>query len=201
MTNSKTAHAWGWLFQVIEDEAGIPPGHVTGAGRTARVCEARRGAWLFLRDEKWSLPEIGRLFNRDHTTVLHALAKGQPLRGSLAHKVYRALIAEQKGRRKPPVIVEASTPPPALDQMRYVYSASFHKNPRHHYCIKPAAGGRVYASQRPALSKEMRALFGNLEPDIPHFFRQVKAPGYLGGVAIVPATRKDWIEASGGADA
>lgn len=33
----------------------------------------RRQIWALLRDEGMSLPQIGRLFNRDHTTVLHGL--------------------------------------------------------------------------------------------------------------------------------
>lgn len=54
---------------------------VTGPSRKRAVVEARWEAMRRLKAEtKLSTPQIGALFNRDHTTVLHAL-------GTLKHSV------------------------------------------------------------------------------------------------------------------
>lgn len=45
-----------------------------GAGRTRRLAHARQAAmWLARQTTDASLPEIGRFFHRDHTTVIHAI--------------------------------------------------------------------------------------------------------------------------------
>lgn len=41
--------------------------------RTRRFCDARADCYRYLRKEGWSTPQIGALFNRDHTTVVWAL--------------------------------------------------------------------------------------------------------------------------------
>lgn len=41
--------------------------------RTTRAVEARADCYRYLRTQGWSTPEIGALFNRDHTTVVWAL--------------------------------------------------------------------------------------------------------------------------------
>lgn len=43
--------------------------------RTKHVARARQLAMRRLYDEgpEWSMPRVGRVFDRDHTTVLHAL--------------------------------------------------------------------------------------------------------------------------------
>ncbi|MBX3751922.1 MAG: hypothetical protein KF897_17725, partial [Opitutaceae bacterium] len=48
-----------------------------GASRTRHVVEARFEAIRLVRAARpdLSLPAIGRLFNRDHTTILHALKR------------------------------------------------------------------------------------------------------------------------------
>jgi chromosomal replication initiation ATPase DnaA len=42
---------------------------------TAKVVEARHEVWGYLRSLGFSYPEIGRLWNAHHTTVLAALGK------------------------------------------------------------------------------------------------------------------------------
>jgi len=44
-----------------------------GKGRFAKHVEARRECFRYLNQNGWSTPEIGALFNRDHTTVAYAL--------------------------------------------------------------------------------------------------------------------------------
>lgn len=47
---------------------------LTGGRRSRNIAWARQEAmWHIKEHTKLSLPQIGRMFNRDHTTVLHAL--------------------------------------------------------------------------------------------------------------------------------
>ncbi len=48
---------------------------VLGPVRTRWITAARHRFWELLRAKGFSLPEIGWLVMRDHTTVLHALRK------------------------------------------------------------------------------------------------------------------------------
>jgi hypothetical protein len=43
------------------------------ADRTARIAWPRQEAMLAMQEEGFSLPQIGRFFKRDHTTVLHGV--------------------------------------------------------------------------------------------------------------------------------
>lgn len=43
--------------------------------RARRYRSARRALYWLLHCRNWSLPRIGRLCNRDHTTILYALRK------------------------------------------------------------------------------------------------------------------------------
>lgn len=73
---SKVAKAYGLSVEAL-----------TGPSRKRAVVEARWEAMRRLKAEtKLSSPQIGALFNRDHTTVLHAL-------GTLKHSVARDLKA------------------------------------------------------------------------------------------------------------
>jgi len=49
---------------------GVPLQTLWGRSRPPRVVRARHEAFLFLKDSGWSFPEIGALFDRDHTSVL-----------------------------------------------------------------------------------------------------------------------------------
>lgn len=48
-----------------------------GKGRFASHVAARRECFRWLHANGWSTPEIGALFNRDHTTISYALAPEQ----------------------------------------------------------------------------------------------------------------------------
>ncbi len=43
---------------------------VMSRSRTSRVTRARHAVWFTLYDMGWSYPDIGDVFERDHTTVM-----------------------------------------------------------------------------------------------------------------------------------
>jgi chromosomal replication initiation ATPase DnaA len=65
---------------------GVTVDEVCGRTRTQAVSWARHETWWRLRhhpERHYSLAEIGRLFGRDHTTVLHGI-QAHRLRGAHA---------------------------------------------------------------------------------------------------------------------
>ena len=55
-------------------ESGIPVHVLTGGNRTRHVAHARQDAMLRIHEQtNFSLPQIGRMFGRDHTTVLYSI--------------------------------------------------------------------------------------------------------------------------------
>ena len=58
----------------VATEHGLHPSDLTGTNKHLHVCIARHHAMYQVRTHTdLSLPEIGRLFARDHTTVLHGI--------------------------------------------------------------------------------------------------------------------------------
>jgi chromosomal replication initiator protein len=54
---------------------GLSVSEITGPKRHREIAHPRQDIMRIIRDETdASLPQIGRLFNRDHTTVLHGIA-------------------------------------------------------------------------------------------------------------------------------
>lgn len=55
---------------------GVTVGEIMGPRKPAHVAAARQVAWYVIRTETvFSYPEIGSRFRRDHTTVLHGVAR------------------------------------------------------------------------------------------------------------------------------
>lgn len=52
---------------------GTTIGALFGESRQRQDVAARREVWRKMKDDGFSLSEIGRLTNRDHSTVLHGL--------------------------------------------------------------------------------------------------------------------------------
>lgn len=48
-----------------------------GSSRKRPIIEARTDCYAFLQKKGWSLPRIGRLFRKDHTTILNGLQRRQ----------------------------------------------------------------------------------------------------------------------------
>ncbi|WP_104663357.1 helix-turn-helix domain-containing protein [Ensifer adhaerens] len=102
-----TAVANGDLFDrrpvraIIEEVLGAYPGisfeEIIGVGRERRLVEPRHRCMTAVYDERpdLSLPALGRIFQRDHTSVLHAVNKRAPgdnRRRGRAHRPGRPLV-------------------------------------------------------------------------------------------------------------
>lgn len=69
------------MAEQVATDTGVPLDLLLGRGRSKSVAHARRALYLALRMEGLSLPEIGSLLDRDHTTILSDL---RPMGGKTA---------------------------------------------------------------------------------------------------------------------
>lgn len=53
----------------------VHPRDLTGNYRYAFITRARYALFLALRQRGWSYPRIGRLFKRDHSTVIYGISR------------------------------------------------------------------------------------------------------------------------------
>lgn len=61
------------LVGVVCERLVVEPSKVFSPNRTPRVVDARNASIALLRDLfGLSYPQLGRIFNRDHTTVMHS---------------------------------------------------------------------------------------------------------------------------------
>jgi chromosomal replication initiation ATPase DnaA len=68
----------GYLHALVEDaarEAGCTVAQMLGYQRNQGAKFARWRAMRRAHEDGYSLPQIGRAFNRDHTTVIYGLRK------------------------------------------------------------------------------------------------------------------------------
>ena len=64
------------IIMAVSDDRGIPVSVILGQRRTAPIVSARWEAIARVAIETgWSLPRIGLVFGRDHTSILNALRK------------------------------------------------------------------------------------------------------------------------------
>lgn len=65
------------IIVLTEIGHGLPEGSITGTSRKVPVVKARFEAIAKVREARpdLSLPALGRIFRRDHTTILYALRK------------------------------------------------------------------------------------------------------------------------------
>jgi len=54
---------------------GVTSAQIMSRESTAPVCKARWGVMRALRDDGFTLAQIGRWLGRDHTTIMHGLRK------------------------------------------------------------------------------------------------------------------------------
>lgn len=67
--------SWRPAVSRICEEHGVPFAEIVGPSRTREISEARQHAYVAMRECGLSLPRIGAILNRDHTTVLYGLRK------------------------------------------------------------------------------------------------------------------------------
>lgn len=75
------------LVEEIAAEHAVPVADVLGRGRTKAVAAARHAVMRAFRARGLSLPEIGSLLGRDHTTVLHAVSDERRAKSKLGASV------------------------------------------------------------------------------------------------------------------
>lgn len=65
------------VIEEVAERHGVPLRHVLSRRRDRHIVAARHAAIRELRErfDGDSLPNIARLFNRDHTSIVHALRK------------------------------------------------------------------------------------------------------------------------------
>lgn len=61
------------LVLPMVEEFDIPWAVLVSPSREGHLLKPRRKIWHMLRNEGLSLPQIGKMFNRDHTTIMHGL--------------------------------------------------------------------------------------------------------------------------------
>lgn len=64
------------LRKAIADKHGISVNDIMSIRRTGNLVAARYELyWNLKKETKWSLPQIGRFLERDHTTILHGIRR------------------------------------------------------------------------------------------------------------------------------
>ena len=64
------------IVRAVAAERGFTVETILGRGRSHPIVAVRWEVWRRLHDAGWSSVAIGRAFDRDHSTVLHALRRG-----------------------------------------------------------------------------------------------------------------------------
>lgn len=80
----------------------VAPADMLGTGRARQPSRSRQALWVELRALGWSLPEIGAVMNRDHTTVLYGIRAA----------VGRGYVAQHSAAAMPPCEVTDIGPVP-----------------------------------------------------------------------------------------
>lgn len=74
------------IIKVCADEFGVSPEDMLGPRRQRRITWARFAAWeLMYQPHRTSFPEIGRKFDRDHSTILSGVLRSKELRDNVVY--------------------------------------------------------------------------------------------------------------------
>jgi chromosomal replication initiation ATPase DnaA len=63
------------IFEAAAVEAGMTLNEIRGPRRDRNACKAREDAYAACRDAGFTLGQIAKYVNRDHTTVLNGLQR------------------------------------------------------------------------------------------------------------------------------
>ena len=70
------------IVQQVAERHRVSVQHVLGQSRERRHSRARAEAMFLIRQTgRFSYPQIGRFFSRDHTSVIHAVRRHEELAG------------------------------------------------------------------------------------------------------------------------
>lgn len=85
---------WGEIVALVEKETKVSKAEILGPRRVIPIIRARHLLWAlaYVCAPHLSIAQIGRLSDRDHTTILHGYKKGQE------HPLYEKLRAELLSR-------------------------------------------------------------------------------------------------------
>jgi|GEM_PF-6006125 len=106
------------ILAAVAEAAEADQGLIASRFRSAELVEMRAAVVLIAREAQFSLPQIGRVLGRDHTTVLHALQAIERGRWA-ADRIARIGALAERARailRRPPPVArrrEAVRPLPA----------------------------------------------------------------------------------------
>lgn len=94
MPNGTPPDHLAWIVaRVAEDSDKLTVRGIMNSRHRARhLLEARRRIYLVLRDSGNSYPQIGAMFGKDHTTIMHAVKNAKPFDveyGGAVFKEYR----------------------------------------------------------------------------------------------------------------
>ena len=85
------------IIKIVCEHRGVDIEDMLSPKRTAMVAHARQEAMALLSELlKWSLPQIGEAFNRDHTTILHGLRAVQKRTRDNAEDRYAMTMMREK---------------------------------------------------------------------------------------------------------
>lgn len=86
------------IMRKVALDMQVDSSHIMGPFRDRDSVAARHRAMRCIREElQWSTPRIGKFFDRDHTTVLHALGfltRGKKHGGVNVEKLPRTLVPD-----------------------------------------------------------------------------------------------------------
>lgn len=63
------------MVAAVADEHGVEPREIMSGSRRKAPSRARQDCWARLRREGLSYPQIGRMFGRDHSTVVYGVQR------------------------------------------------------------------------------------------------------------------------------
>lgn len=72
------------IIQRVAEKHRVTVAQILSDSRCQRITQPRQEAmWHCVNEDRWSLPQIGRAFGRDHTTVLHGKRAHEKRMGAL----------------------------------------------------------------------------------------------------------------------
>lgn len=72
---SPTARRYVHVLHDVATRHGVEVQDIVGRSRARRLVAARQEAFYLMKEHGYSLSQIGRFCNRDHTTVMHGVEK------------------------------------------------------------------------------------------------------------------------------